>query len=82
MDLSNSIVRVKNGMTLPIPPSEFVAWRAMTGNIVYPVEYDIMRAMDDAFCALTAQEVKSFQARDADRRAQDKEETRRGQRNR
>lgn len=35
---------------MPIPPSEFRAWREITGNIVYPAEYAILCAMDVAYC--------------------------------
>lgn len=62
-ELSNSLRRVRDGVCEPIPPSEFLAWKAATRNIVYPGEYDILRAMDAAFCAEMNQELRDFEER-------------------
>ena len=48
--LSDRLLRVQDGVCAPIPPSEFKAWLGLTGEIVYPWEYDILCAMDVAFC--------------------------------
>jgi len=69
--LSNTLLRIKDGTVIPIAPTEFRAWCESMGLIVYPTEYAILCAMDEAFCRETAEEVKAFQARDADRRARE-----------
>jgi hypothetical protein len=70
-DLSDSLLRVRDGIVTPIPPSEFEAWRSATGNIVYPSEYAILRAMDAAYCAEMRVEVKAFQEREREMREAD-----------
>jgi hypothetical protein len=55
--------RVRGGVCEPLPPSEFEAWATMSGNIVYPREYAILRAVDRAFCAETNAELADYQAR-------------------
>lgn len=69
-------------MCEPIPHTELQAWRANTGNIVYPVEHDILREMDVAFCDETNKELLAFRERERER--QDREtkrlQARRGRR--
>lgn len=67
-DLSDSIRRVRDGVCEPFPPSEFVAWRDASGNIVYPFEYAILRAMDGAYCAETNKELADYRARQEEER--------------
>lgn len=59
-EISNSLRRVSDGAVNPIPPSEYLAWAQMTGRIVWPSEYAILRLMDSAFCAMTGQEIKEY----------------------
>ncbi len=67
-DLSSALRRVRDGICEPIPHTEFQAWRAATGNIVYPAEYAILRAMDIAYCDETNKELADFRERDKERR--------------
>lgn len=50
---------VFEGFYRRIPPSEYLAWQQLTGNIVYPVEYDILFAMDGVFCDEMNAEIQS-----------------------
>ena len=50
MDITRRVRRVADGVCGPIPPSDWLGWQQITGNIVYPWEYDILAAMDVAFC--------------------------------
>lgn len=72
--------RVRDGVCEPIPATEFLAWKAATGNIVYPVEYGILRDMDIAYCDETNKELMAFRERENDRREQEakKPKSRRG----
>jgi len=67
-DLSDRLQRTKDGVCTPIPPSEFVAWVAATGEIVYPSEYAILGAMDAAYCDETNKELVDYQAREEEHR--------------
>lgn len=78
LDLSSGLRRVRDGVCEPFPPSEFEAWRAATGHIVYPVEYGILRAMDVAFCDETNKELSAFRQRENDRREKEAKKARRG----
>lgn len=48
--LSGRLRRTRDGAAEPIPPSEYLAWKAATRAIVYPHEYAILTEMDAAFC--------------------------------
>lgn len=61
--LSNSLRRVRDGYCEPFPPSEFLAWSQATGTIVYPQEYAILRAMDDAFREEMNKELADYRER-------------------
>lgn len=50
MDATSRVRRVVEGVCGPMPPSDWLAWAEITGNIVYRWEYDILAAMDVAFC--------------------------------
>lgn len=51
VELNNSISRIDfNGYYCHIPPSEYLAWSKLTGNCLYPEEFDILQAMDAIFC--------------------------------
>jgi hypothetical protein len=62
-DVSTSITRVRDGAPQRIPPSEFLAWAMMTGRLVEPAEYAILREMDMAFCAALSVEIAEANAR-------------------
>lgn len=57
----------------PIPPSEYLAWTSITGNIVYPIEYDIMFAMDLAYCSEINKEISDRREREIERREREAE---------
>jgi hypothetical protein len=61
--LSDRLCRVKDGVVYPIPPSEYIAWLQATGEIVYPTEYAILCAMDDAFCNEMGKELSDYNER-------------------
>lgn len=46
-----------DGVCLKIPPSEWLAWQSITGHVVYSVEFDILAAMDHAYCAAVNEEI-------------------------
>lgn len=58
--ISNSLRRVTDGVANPIPPSEYKAWKEITGNIVWPSEFEILRKMDSKFCEMTGQELQDY----------------------
>lgn len=49
-DCDNRVSRIVDGVCRTIPPSEWVAWQQLTGDIVYPWEFAILAAMDRAYC--------------------------------
>lgn len=51
------------GVCGAIPPSEFLAWREATDNIVYPHEYAIVAAMDVAYCEAMNTEISEYHER-------------------
>jgi hypothetical protein len=59
--------RIRNGICEPIPFSEFMAWATFTGEIVRPVEYDILRKMDAEFCSITNKELEDYRLREQQR---------------
>jgi hypothetical protein len=62
-DLSARLDRISDTSVKPIPPTEYIAWKAATGNIVYPSEYAILCAMDAAYCAEMGKELADYRAR-------------------
>lgn len=62
-DLSDSLRRVRGNVCEPFPPSEFAAWRDLNGEIIYPVEYNIIREMDKAFCEEMNNEMADYRVR-------------------
>lgn len=70
----NSVAAVRqDGQYQPIKPSEYLAWQQITGNIVYPAEYDIMFAMDAVFCDEMNKEIESRQEMWRDRKEREME---------
>lgn len=68
--LSERFLRIRDGVCHPIPPSEYLAWREATGNIVYPLEYAILCSMDEAFCDEASKELADYHERLKDRTAE------------
>ena len=50
-DISNMIDRNGDGYCRPIAPGDYKAWLELSGEIVEPADYDILRAMDKAYVA-------------------------------
>lgn len=69
--LSDRVRRVRDGVCEPIPPSEFLAWCAASGTIVYPVEYGILTAMDDMFCEEMNKELRDYRTRTEEKQKQE-----------
>jgi hypothetical protein len=60
--ISGKLLRVADGVAVPIPWSEYRAWRKETRRIVRPFEYDILIDMDAAFVAETNAELQRSRA--------------------
>jgi hypothetical protein len=67
-ELSRRFQRNIDGTCRPIPPSEFLAWSNITGNVVDHVEYDILSKMDDVYCREMNNELTDYQARQEEKR--------------
>lgn len=50
-EISARVDRAGDGYCKKIQLSDYLAWQSLTGNIVNPVDYDILQSMDDAYCA-------------------------------
>ena len=61
-EVSQRVGRIEDGVCNPIPPSEWLAWLALTGEIVYPWEHRILGAMDVAFCGEMNKELEDKRA--------------------
>lgn len=61
-DVDDRISRIIDGSCRRIPPSEWLAWQQMKGDIVHPWEYDILAAMDRAYCAGVDGEIEAGRA--------------------
>jgi hypothetical protein len=59
-ELNFSVTRIKDGQCCLIPPSEVLAWINLTGTIIYPSEYDILRAMDHEYCSEINKELRAM----------------------
>lgn len=66
-ELSQALIRVRDGVCVPIPPTEFVAWRTASGEYVDAWEYNILREMDIAYCDEMTKELADYAARQRDR---------------
>lgn len=62
-DLSRRLRRVRDGACEPIPPSEFMAWKAATRNVVHPHEYAMLCQMDVAYCDEMGMEIGAYYER-------------------
>lgn len=63
LELSGSVNRIIQGQPMRVMPSEWLAWSTMTGRIVEPAEYAILRDMDAAFCSALSGEMAEAHAR-------------------
>jgi hypothetical protein len=62
MQVSATVGRGHDGVCDPIPPSEWLAWRTLTGEIVHPWEQEALFAMDVAFCSEMNKELEAKRA--------------------
>lgn len=60
-------MRVRDGICYPISPLEFRAWCEATGHIIRPSEYEVLCAMDEAYCDEMRKELADYRAREQDR---------------
>lgn len=51
MELNDLTDRSGDGHCRKMTPDIYAGWAAMTGNLVRPTEYDMLRSMDAAFVA-------------------------------
>lgn len=70
-EINGSIGRIIDGVCRPIPPSEFLAWSMLTGNTLRAHEYEILRALDDAYCSETNKELQAKRNKDAEAQKRD-----------
>ena len=45
-----------------IPPTEWIAWQQLHGDIIYQWEYGTLAAMDRAYCAAVNEEIAAGRA--------------------
>lgn len=60
---------VKSGVAVRLPPSEMLAWANVTGNVVNPDEYAILRDMNAAWAAAMNDELTYSRTVQAERDA-------------
>jgi len=63
ISLNSLVSRISDGVCKRIPPTEYVAWSSITGNLVYSEEYDILMSMDQAYCEETNKELASIRSK-------------------
>lgn len=64
-DVDARIARIQDGECRPIPPSEWLAWVTVTGNIVRRWELGILTALDLAYCKALNIELEEKRQREA-----------------
>lgn len=74
--LHDSVSRSTEGIYHLIPPSEYEAWFRLTDILVYPIEYDILVAMDRAYCFEANKELEDVRSRREEEQRRQVEETR------
>lgn len=74
IDINNSIHRIDfNGYYCNIPPSEFLAWSTLKKCDLRSEEYDILKAMDNAFCKELNADINADRQREDERRKREME---------
>lgn len=66
ISIGEVVGRVRDGVCDPIPPSEWLAWRTLTGEIVHLWEQEALFAMDVAFCDEMNKELEDKRAAHSD----------------
>lgn len=67
--------RTAEGVYRLIPPTEFEAWIRLTGTLVYPVEYDILVAMDQVYCEEANKELEDSRSKQQEKQQRQMEKT-------
>ena len=63
---AGSMRRYQDGYPCQLTPPEWLGWQEMTGNIVRPEEWQVLRAIDAALCGALSSELSDQRARHAD----------------
>jgi hypothetical protein len=66
-ELTSGTLRVSESNVNPISWREFQAWVDVTGKIVWPFEFEILREMDKAYCDEMGIEIAAYVARITDK---------------
>ena len=61
--LSRGVRRLSEGRANPITWIDYLSWSQVVGLLVRPVEYDILHAMDVAYCDEVNKELEDYRAR-------------------
>lgn len=70
-EISDSVQRVIDGVCRPIPPSEYLAWMTLTERKVRANEYEILRALDRAYCKETNKDLQARRNRESEQQKSD-----------
>lgn len=74
LELNASLSRIDfNGYYCLIPPTEFLAWSNLTGNRIFPEEYDILTSMDAVYCKELNSEITSERNKEEEARKREME---------
>lgn len=65
-ELMEGVNRVRDNHCEVIPWTEYLAWSKVTGRIVRPPEYAILKAMDQAYCKVMNEELIDLAIRQAE----------------
>lgn len=76
----DSVNRNSDGAYRLIPPSEYEAWFRLTDTLVYPFEYDILTAMDKAYCDEANKELEDIRSRRQEEQQRQIEEAKKSRR--
>lgn len=60
-EISSRLMRVRDGIAIPISWADINGWVALTGNIIRPLELQVLFTIDDAFCETMNAELKAKQ---------------------
>jgi hypothetical protein len=75
--LSESTVRVVEGICRPIPPETIDTYLKLSGTIIGPTDFRILQSMDKAFCETVNSELNDFRIREKERAEQEAKSKRR-----
>lgn len=73
LDLNDMVNRSGDGYCRRIEPAVYMEWATLSGHIVSPSEYDILKAMDHAYCNAMTSEISSRRSRMAEQARIDQE---------